>query len=173
MPTLTVNRSDVFPVGTTVAVIPEGGVYPGNPQTGASIATGVVAADGSLSITNAGILSYTTYGLYANVGGEHRYLRARSTLDVHDGGTATGIATTTSGSPNLTTVSATTGAFVIGQTITGPGIPAGTRLKSGSGASWVMDANATASAIGVSVSAYGANDPCAKIKRSRAAIGTT
>jgi hypothetical protein len=88
MATVTLNRSDLFPVGTLV------GIYPGNsrpqakdgPPTSAVIASGTVDAAGALSVTNAGILSYTTYQAYANVGGEHRYARLRSTLDAQTTG---------------------------------------------------------------------------------------
>jgi hypothetical protein len=159
MPTLTISRSDLWPVGTSV------GVYPGDSQTpaapgAAAITSGTVASDGSLSITNAGILAGTTYVCAAQVGGEWRSARARSTLDTFDAGTAAGTATTVSGSPNLSSVSASSGAFANGQLITGPGIPPQTRLFSGSGASWVMTAAATASAT-VSVVAYGARVPVA------------
>jgi hypothetical protein len=146
-------------VGTTVGVYPADSQTPNAPGA-AAIATGVVAADGSLSITNAGILSGTTYLCAAQVGGVWQAARARSTLDTFDAGTATGTATTVSGSPNLSSVSASTGAFAVGQIITGPGIPPQTRLFSGSGASWVMTAAATASAT-VAVVAYGARVPVA------------
>jgi hypothetical protein len=85
MATVTLNRSDLFPVGTSV------GIYPGNsrpqakdgPPTSAVIASGTVDAAGALSVTNAGILSYQTYQAYALVNGEHRFARLRSTLDAH------------------------------------------------------------------------------------------
>jgi hypothetical protein len=85
MPTVTLSRSDLFPVGTSV------GIYPGNsrpqnadgPPTSSVIASGTVDAAGNLSVTNAGILSYTTYVAYAQVNGEHRYARLRSTVDAH------------------------------------------------------------------------------------------
>jgi hypothetical protein len=79
MATVTLNRSDLFPVGTSV------GIYPGNsrpqakdgPPTSAVIASGTVDAAGALSVTNAGILSYQTYQAYALVNGEHRFARLR------------------------------------------------------------------------------------------------
>lgn len=163
MATLTAARSDVFPPGTSVAVIPVGGVHHGGPPKAATIVSGTVDAAGLLSVTDANILSLTAYGLYAQVGGEYRYLRARSTLDVYDRGTATGTVNTTNGSANLSSVSASVGAFTVGQFITGPGIPAGTRLKSGSGAAWVMDANATVTASSVAVAAYGGQAPAANV----------
>lgn len=68
---------------------------------------------------------------------------------------AAGTATTTSGSPNLTVVTPTTG-WRNGMLVTGAGIPAGTRIFSGAGtATMVMTANATANAAGVAVSGFG------------------
>lgn len=88
MPTVTIARSDIFPVGTSVGIHPAGsqrpGVAPaGGPPTSAAIASGTVDAAGNLSVTNAGILSYTPYVAYALVNGEHRYARLRSTADSH------------------------------------------------------------------------------------------
>lgn len=160
MPTLTIARSDLWPVGTTVGVYNGDSLSPAGAPGGAAIATGTVDAAGSLSITNAAILAGTTYVCAASVNGTWQAARARSTLDTFDAGTAAGTATTSSGSPNLTSVSASSGAFAVGQIITGPGIPGETRLISGSGASWVMSAAATASAT-VAVVAYGARVPVA------------
>lgn len=188
MASISVNRSDLFPPTTVVGVYPVGAQNPGNPPTAASITTGTVASDGSLSITNAGISSYTGYVVAAQVGGVWNYARVRSTLDISDTGTAAGTGNTTSGSASLSSVSATQGAFAVGQRITGPGIPAGTFLIGGSGASWTMSAKATATASGVALVAYGASAPVAtvggetrpanttgwrgKVAQRRAAIGT-
>jgi hypothetical protein len=82
---VTLSRSDLFPVGQSVGIYP-GTARPQNvdgPPTAAVIASGTVDAAGNLSVTNAGILSYTTYLAYASVGGEHRFARLRSTLDAH------------------------------------------------------------------------------------------
>jgi hypothetical protein len=156
MATITAARSDIFPVGTSVGAYVTGSKQDGGAPGSAAIASATVAADGSLSITNGGISSLTPYVLYALVGGENRYLRVRSTLDVEDRGTAAGTADTTSGSPNLANVTASSGAFAQGQRISGTGIPAGTRLISGSGGSWVMSTAATANGTGVAVQAEGA-----------------
>lgn len=158
MPTVTLTgRSDLFPVGTTV------GIYAGNsqrpapgPPTSPAIATGVVDAAGNLSVTNAGILQGVRYSAYANVGGIDVSTQVRSTLDVSDTGKGIGTATLNS-TTALTLVSATVGAFAIGQRITGPGIPAGTYLIAGSGANWTMSAAATASGAGVAIQAEGAS----------------
>lgn len=64
--------------------------------------------------------------------------------------TATGVtATTTSGSAALTNVAG--GTLVVGQPISGTGIPAGTRVIAVSGSGATMSANATASAAGVAI----------------------
>jgi hypothetical protein len=64
---------------------------------------------------------------------------------------ATGTATTTNASPNLTLVTPTT-SWANGMTLHGAGIPAGTTIVSGAGtATMVMSANATASAAGVAI----------------------
>lgn len=155
MPTVTLNDSK-FPVGTTVGIYPTGSGQFGQPPTAAAIATGVVDAANLLTVTNAGILQGTTYPAYAQVNGEHRYVRTRSTLDVTDRGSAVGTLTTTNTSPNLTVVSPSSGALAVGQRIVGAGIPPGSYLISGSGASWVMSAPATASASGVAFTSDGA-----------------
>lgn len=160
MATITLARSDLFPVGTVVGVYPDGSMPPGtqavSAPTAASITTGTVAADGTLAITNAGVLQYTRYVLAALVSGTWNYCRARSTLDVFDYGRAVGTGDTTSGSAALANVVATTGAVAIGQRISGPGIPGGTFLIAGSGAAWTMSATATASAVGAALEGNGA-----------------
>jgi hypothetical protein len=163
MATVTAARGDIFPVGTSVAVVPAGAINPGGAPTAPAIASASVDAAGLLTVTDAGISSLTPYGLYASVGGEFRYLRARSTLDKTDAGTATGTVDTTNASTALANVSASVGAFAVGQAITGAGIPPGTTLVSGSAGSWVMSAAATASASTVAVAAYGARVPAANL----------
>jgi hypothetical protein len=115
MPTVTLSRSDVFPIGTTVGIYPPGSAQFGGPPGAAVIASAVVDAAGLLTVTNAGILQGVTYVAYANVSGEHRYVQARSTLDVADVGRAAGSGTTTNGSPLVTGLTATSGAFATGQ----------------------------------------------------------
>lgn len=85
MATVTLSRSDLFPVGQSVAVYPGTSRPPGadGPPTASFIIGGTVDAAGNLSITSGSILSYTTYLIYAQVNGEHRYARVRSTLDAH------------------------------------------------------------------------------------------
>lgn len=194
MPTATLSRSDAFPVGTSVGIYPFTARRYGQPPTAAVIASGTVDAAGALSVTNAGILQGADYVAYAAVNGEHRYVTVRSTLDVTATGRATGTATTTSGSAALTSVSASTGAFAIGQRVAGTGIPGGTFLIAGSGGSWTMSGPASASAAGVAIEGHGANPAVtggtgqigqslvpvtvstrwqAKVRQRRAAIGTS
>jgi hypothetical protein len=156
MATVTLARSDVFPIGTTVGIYPGTSFVPGQAPGSAAIASAAVDAAGLLTVTSASILSLTPYIAAAQVNGVWQGLRVRSTLDTFDYGRATGTATTSSGSANLTSVSATTGAFAIGQRVVGPGIPGGTFLISGSGASWTMSDKATASAT-VSIEGHGAS----------------
>jgi len=58
------------------------------------------------------------------------------------GSAATFTATISSGT-TLTVVAVLSGALVVGHTVTGPGIPAGTTLASGSGTSWVLNQSVT------------------------------
>jgi len=72
-------------------------------------------------------------------------INSLATRDVSATAMTTGAATftaTISGTA-LTVVAVLTGALAIGQTVTGPGIPAGTTLASGSGTSWGLNQSAT------------------------------
>jgi hypothetical protein len=167
MATVTIARSDLFPVGTTVGIYPAGAFPPAN-QTpsapgAAAIASAAVAANGTLTVTDAGILSYTRYVAAANVGGTWVYARCRSTLDAFDYGRALGTGDTASGSTALANVVATSGAFAVGQRISGPGIPGGTFLRAGSGAAWTMTAAATATGTTVALEGNGAQVPAANL----------
>jgi hypothetical protein len=146
MATITLARSDLFPVGTIVGIYPDGSMPPGTQASSApgaaAVATGTVAADGTLTVTNASVASYTRYLAAASVASVWNYCRVRSTLDVFDYGRAVGTGDTVSGSAALANVVATTGAFAVGQRISGPGIPGGTFLIAGSGAAWTMSATA-------------------------------
>jgi hypothetical protein len=175
MATITVNRADVFPVGQSVGVYPPNAVSAGHDSApgAAAIVSATVDSAGQFSATNAGIDSGKTYVLAASVGGSWRYLRARSTLDKFDAGTATGTADTTSGQPTLANASASAGTFQPGQIITGPGIRPQTRILSISGATLTLDATATATATGVAVQAYGAGAWRAKVRRRKVALGTS
>ena len=83
MATVTIRRSDLFPVGQSVGIYPAGACQNGQAPTSAVIASAAVDAAGLLTVTDAGILSYRPYVAYALVGGEHRYANLRSTLDAH------------------------------------------------------------------------------------------
>jgi hypothetical protein len=87
MATVTLRRSDLFPVAQSVGIYPAAAKRSGQAPTSAVIASAAVDAAGLLTVTNAGILSYTDYVAYASVGGEHRYATLRSTLDAHGSST--------------------------------------------------------------------------------------
>lgn len=70
--TLKVKRSDRFPVGTEVGAYPKRNRIYGGKPSGTPLATATVAADGSL--TFAGVNEREPLVLWAEVGGEHRYL---------------------------------------------------------------------------------------------------
>lgn len=174
MPTVTLSRSDLFPIGTTVGIYPAAAQgADGSAPRAAAIATGVVDAAGALSVTDAGILSYTAYIAAASVGGSWNYARLRSTLDVTDTGKGIGTGDTAIGSAALANVSASSGSFQIGQRISGPAIPPGTFLISGSGASWVMSDKATANGTGVALEGHGAARWRARVMRRRSLAGTS
>ena len=80
MATLKVNRSDRFPVGTSVGAYPsQGRKHEGKPA-GAVTEAATVAADGSLTYTS--LLEGRPYQLYALVEGEHRYVRVEGPQSV-------------------------------------------------------------------------------------------
>jgi hypothetical protein len=86
----TLNRSDLFPVGTQVAAYKRVGIPEGSPRGGAPVATATVAADGSLTFTGLEepswtIGRYVPHAAYALVNGEHRWLwfRARRAGDLN------------------------------------------------------------------------------------------
>lgn len=189
MATINLTRPDIFVPGVTVGAYPVGAFVGGGVPTGSAITTAVVDAAGLAALTSGSLIAGTTYECGALVGSVWRTVRARSTADAHDRGTATGTATL-NGTTALASVVATTGAFAIGQRVSGPGIPPGTRLFSGSGASWVMTAAATASGAGVAITADGARAPvvnlgaaatpvtanttwAARVRQRRAAAGTS
>jgi hypothetical protein len=161
MATITLARSDLFPVGTLVGIYPDGSMPPGTQASSApgaaAVATGTVAADGTLTVTNASVASA------ASVSSVWNYCRVRSTLDVFDYGRAVGTGDTVSGSAALANVVATTGAFAVGQRISGPGIPGGTFLIAGSGAAWTMSATATATGTTVALEGNGAQVPATNL----------
>lgn len=255
MATVTLARSDLFPVGTTVGIYDAAQPPDGGPPHGSALATGVVDAAGLLTVSAAAILSLRTLLAYALVGSTHTYARVRSTLDVFDTGGGTGTGDTASsvtvsnagislpngagavtavaatdlftktghgfdvgqalrftaltGGTGITAgktyyviasgltandfkVSATPGgatidvtadltagtvsraqAFQAGQFITGPGIPAGTKILTVVGDTLTLSAAATATANGVALVAYGAQTWQAVVRRRRVAMGTS
>lgn len=173
MATVTLRRSDLFPVGTQVGIYPGGSDQPGAQPRAAELAHATVDSDGLLTVTDAAVGSGRALIAAASVGGEWRYARCRSTLDLQDIGSAVGTGDTVSGSTALANVSATSGTFQNGQRITGPGIPGGTTLVTGSGAAWVMSAKATATANTVALKADSAYVWQARLRRRRVALGTS
>lgn len=83
MASLVISREDLFPVGASVAAyvaVGAGETPASGPPEGSVVATGVVASDGSLTLT--GLADATTYILYASA---PSYLRA-STRSLSSGG---------------------------------------------------------------------------------------
>jgi hypothetical protein len=117
MATVTLRRSDLFPVGTTVGIYPRAARDVDSPPRAQVLASAAVDAAGLLTVTDPAIPSLTALLAYAQVGGVHTYVMVRSTLDITDTGSATGTGTTTNGSVVVTSPVATTGAYAIGQRI--------------------------------------------------------
>lgn len=72
MATITVKRSDRFPVGTTVGAYPALARHFGTPPSGAAVESHEVPTSGTLSFTT--LAEGSKYVLYGLVGGEHRYV---------------------------------------------------------------------------------------------------
>lgn len=242
MASVTVNRPDLFPPGTTVALYPAGGGAPGSGVdrkpagavlaaasasgtattasgsnqltavtgsawavgmivTGTGIPSGtritavsgttltlskaataagtavaitggdqVVADDGSLSFCN--VVADTTYVAYALVGGQHRSLRVRSGDSLAALGRGTGVGSTTAASASVTAAVAAAGAFLVGQRVSGPGIPAGARIVAISGGTLTLTEKATATAAGVALEAHEGTSWRARARARRTALGT-
>jgi hypothetical protein len=69
-------------------------------------------------------------------------------------GAAEGTGSLTSGSPTVSSVATTSGAFEVGQTIAGNGIPAGTTITAVTPGSITLSANAIANGTGVTLESY-------------------
>lgn len=69
---LVVNRSDVFPVGTSVSAYPAANAHDRIHAAGEPIETHAVANDGSLTFTT--LSAEGTYVLYAEVAGKDKYI---------------------------------------------------------------------------------------------------
>jgi hypothetical protein len=124
--------SDRWPVGTSVGAWPAGTIPAGSdgpPQTNdAAIVSAAVAADGSLTLTNAGLLADTPYVCYAlNAASQPRSIRTRIASFDRAQGVASAV-TSTSGSKTLTSVTLTSGRVEIGARITAVGVPSGTTV---------------------------------------------
>lgn len=73
MANVVVNRSDRYPVGTSVGAYPESARQFGSKPSGSATETQTVASDGSLTFTT--LAAEGEYQLYAEVAGAHRYVR--------------------------------------------------------------------------------------------------
>ena len=166
------DRSDVFPVGTTVGAyaVPAPGSNIGAPG-GAAVESQAVASNGRATFTT--LSSDRTYIFAASVNGEWRHVQARISSSQADRGVATGTATTSSGSATVTSATATTGAFVVGQRLAGPGIPPNARIRAVSGGTLTLTEKATASGTGVAVEASNAKDATARVLQERNRRGTS
>src|SRR5438552_13145061 len=78
MSTLVVSRSDLYPVGTSVAAYQARGRQHEKRPAGAAIETHTVDAEGNLTFT--ALPERVQHQLWAEVGGEHRYLRVEAPL---------------------------------------------------------------------------------------------
>lgn len=171
MSRITLARSDLYPVGTTVSVFAGSNVPDSGSPAGTAITTGVVDAAGLLSIDSASILPYTSYILYASTGGS---VKVRSQLDVFDtgGGIGTGdTATNTTisnagislpvGGGAVTGTAATdlfsrvAHGFVAGDAVRFTGLTGGTGLTAGK-TYFVIAAGLTADVFAVSATLGGA-----------------
>lgn len=176
MATVTLRRSDLFPVGTTVGIYPRGSGAPAGydgPPRAAAIASAIVDAAGLLTVTDVGILAGTDYNAYAKIGTEHRYARVRSTVDTFDRGTVVGTGDITNGSFTILNAAASSGSFQIGQVLSGAGIKAGTTINNIVGATLAIDQAATATALGSALTGEGGKRWVSRVKARKALIGTT
>jgi hypothetical protein len=174
MATVTLRRTDLWPVGTTVGIYP-GGSVPADVTTHPtqlSLATAVIDAAGLLTVTDAAILSYTDYvAAAADAAGTWHYARCRSTLDIQERGIVTGTLDIDE-TAVATNAVATVGSFQIGQRLSGTGIRPGTLIQNVVGGTLALSQTASATATGVAVQGEGGLRWKATIMRRRAAIGT-
>lgn len=171
MANFVLNRSDVFPVGTTV------GAYPNaNPATGHDGAPPGAATE-SQAVGAAGTATFTTlatdtpYIFAALVNGVWVKVRGRVATPF-DSGRTVGTGDTTNAAATVANAAATVGTWRVGQRITGAGIPPGTFIKSISGATLTMSNNATATAVGAALEGHSGKTWRAKVAQRRNAIGT-
>ena len=151
---------------STLALAPSRGDAP---AAGTAIET--VAASAAGVATHVTLANDTGYVLQQ--ASPLRTVRARIADSVTATGRATATGTTTSGSANVTSVTATAGSVQVGQRIAGTGIHPGSRVKSFSAGTIVMTDKATASGVGVALDLSGANEPKARVLRDRDKRGTS
>jgi hypothetical protein len=150
--------------------------YPANSMPGtrdgapAAAAIETVAANAAGTATHVTLANDTPYVLYQ--ASPYRVVRARIADSVTETGRAVATGTTTSGSASVTSVTPTVGTVVVGQRITGPGIPSGARVKNYSGGTITLTDKATAAGTGVALELSGAREPRARVLRERDKRGT-
>lgn len=168
------NRSGLFPVGTSVGLYPAGSLPSGSgrPPGAAAIVSATVDAAGVLTFNDPLVVAGVPYVASAAIAG-FPALRVTASDSVAAQGRATGVGDTSSGSNTLLNVTTVTGAWVVGQRVTGPGIPAGTFVQGVSGSTLTLSDKATATATGVALEGHRGGTWRAQVMRRRAAIGTS
>lgn len=168
------NRSDLFPVSTSVGIFDAAQPPNGGAPHGSAIASAAVDAAGLLTVDHASIPAGRTLLAYAAVNGEHRYARVRSTQDIFDtgGGTGTGDtasnATISNAGINTETLGAVTGTAATdlfartahglqaGDAVRFTGLTGGTGITAGK-TYYVIATGLTANAFAVSATLGGAS----------------
>lgn len=157
--------------GANVIAYPANALAPSRDGAPAGASVETVAADAAGTATHLTLADNTPYLLYQ--ASPYRVVRARVASSATDRGEAAGTVNTTNGSVSFASLAATSGAFLVGQRVSGPGIPRGTRIKTLSGGAGTFDRKATATGTGVAVEAAGGKDPLARTMRRRHDRGTS
>lgn len=153
------------------------GAYPANslPATrdGAPAAAAIetVAADSAGAATHVTLSADVPHVLYQ--ASPRRAVTARIADSVTETGRATATGTTSVGAASVTAVTTTSGTILVGQRITGPGIPSGARVKNYSAGTITLTDKATAAGTGVALELSGAKEPRARVLRDRDRRGTS
>ena len=156
--------------GANVSAYPANAMPMSRDGAPAGTAIETVAASAAGVATHVTLANDTPYVLYQ--ASPYRVVRARIADSATETGRATATGTTTNGSANVTSVTASAGSVQVGQRIAGAGIPNGSRVKSFNAGTIVMTDKATASAT-VPLDLAGAKDPKAKVLRDRDKRGTS
>jgi hypothetical protein len=106
------------------------------------------------AITEVSGITFAGGGLdFSGVNAPGNFFAMPNAFEAIEAAADTVTASTTSGSNQLVVTAAASSPFYVGSLISGPGIPAGTRITAGTGGTgtYTMSANATATATGVTV----------------------